>query len=101
MDDGSNASADTPTKRGLRSYEHTKVLAHFATEPLISQLHEIFPEWIAPEDSDKVRLLGLARAALAVSSAPHHYFALNCLREHVRRDGDAKPLAVECDENLL
>ena len=80
MADESNASADSPRQREHRAYEHSKVLARFASAPIIGQLHEILPEWIAPGDDEQQRLTGLARAALAVASSPHHVFALDCLR---------------------
>lgn len=100
MDDKSNASANSPPNRELLAYEHAKVLANFAAEPIRSQLSEVFPEWVAPGDSQEQCLVGLAKAALAIPSSPHHTFALDCLREHVQRTKNSEASNAD-DEKLL
>lgn len=91
--DGSNASADSPLKRERTAYELTKVLAHYARSPLLAQLHDILPEWIHADDGDAARLQGLANAALAVASSPHHFFAMDCLRQCPQADQAGLPAA--------
>lgn len=93
--DGGNASADSPRNRERGAYELTKVLAQYAGPCLLPQLHNVFPKWVNADDGDGKRLLGLARAALAQPSSPHHLFALDCLREYAKLKGEDIGVALE------
>ncbi|TLD70283.1 glycosyltransferase [Phragmitibacter flavus] len=96
LNNQANASGDSALKRERLAYETTKVLSHYAKAPVLDDLHEVLPEWIAPDAGVEDRLKGLAAAALAKESSAHHCFALDC-----HRAVEAIRPQAECDGSLL